>query len=79
MCQQVHAQVQFLRRAVEILSECRMTLRWSYAHAFYLERNNQTEIFEVNQADLEQAVEALSGLLGALLCHSASSRPLKPA
>lgn len=30
------AQVQFLKKAVETLSACRATLRWSYAHAFYL-------------------------------------------
>ena len=39
---------------------CRQTLKWTYAFAYYLERNNQTEIFEDNQKDLEMAVENLS-------------------
>ena len=29
---------------------------------FYLEKSNQTDIFETNQADLEMAVESLSEL-----------------
>ena len=33
---------------------------WTYAFAFYLERNNMTSIFEDNQKDLEMAVEGLS-------------------
>ena len=56
-------EVQFLNKAVETLSVCRTTLKWTYAMAFYLERNNFTALFEDNQRDLEQAVEDLSGLL----------------
>lgn len=56
-------EVQFLKRAVDVLTSCRMTLRWTYAFAFYLMRNNMTELFEDNQRDLEVAVEALSELL----------------
>ncbi|CAG8635575.1 28801_t:CDS:2, partial [Dentiscutata erythropus] len=56
-------EVQFLKKAVDILVQCRMTLKWTYAFAFYLSRNNQTEIFEDNQRDLEMAVEQLSELL----------------
>ncbi|CAG8503311.1 10179_t:CDS:2, partial [Scutellospora calospora] len=56
-------EVQFLRKAVDTLVQCRMTLKWTYAFAFYLARNNQTEIFEDNQRDLEMAVEQLSELL----------------
>jgi len=57
-------QCQFLRRAVQVLSTCRMTLKWTYAFAFYLDqKNNQTLIFEDNQKDLEMAVEHLSGML----------------
>ncbi|KAG5437119.1 hypothetical protein PCANB_001240 [Pneumocystis canis] len=55
-------EVQFLRRAVDILCQCRQTLKWTYAFSFYLARNNATEIFEDNQRDLEMAVESLSGL-----------------
>ncbi|PGH26578.1 hypothetical protein AJ80_01707 [Polytolypa hystricis UAMH7299] len=53
-------EVQFLDTASRALQECRQTLKWTYAFAFYLARNNQTEIFEDNQKDLEMAVESLS-------------------
>ncbi|KAI1312250.1 hypothetical protein EDD11_003007 [Mortierella claussenii] len=56
-------EVQFLKRAVDVLTACRMTLRWTYAFAFYLARDTMTELFEDNQRDLEVAVEALSELL----------------
>ncbi|BGP15687.1 hypothetical protein JCM10213_006142 [Rhodosporidiobolus nylandii] len=54
---------QFLSKAVETLSRVRTVLKWTYAMAFYLEKNNQTQMFADNQNDLEQAVEALSELL----------------
>jgi len=54
---------QFLRRAVDVLCQCRMTLKWTYAFAYYLSRDNQTALFEDNQRDLELAVEHLSGML----------------
>lgn len=53
-------EVQFLDEASKALQRCRQTLKWTYAFAFYLARNNQTEIFEDNQKDLEMAVENLS-------------------
>lgn len=53
-------EVQFLDTASRTLQQCRRTLKWTYAFAFYLARNNITEIFEDNQKDLEMAVEALS-------------------
>ncbi|KAI9669153.1 MAG: hypothetical protein M1829_005154 [Trizodia sp. TS-e1964] len=53
-------EVQFLADASTALQQCRQTLKWTYAFAFYLQRNNQTEIFEDNQKDLEMAVENLS-------------------
>ncbi|KAK2871863.1 hypothetical protein FQN49_002751 [Arthroderma sp. PD_2] len=53
-------EVQFLDTASKTLQECRQTLKWTYAFAFYLARNNLTEIFEDNQRDLEMAVENLS-------------------
>lgn len=54
------SEVQFLAKAAAVVNECRMTLKWTYAMAFYLKRNNMTEIFEDNQRDLERAVEQLS-------------------
>jgi ariadne-1 len=53
-------EVQFLEAASQALQRCRQTLKWTYAFAFYLARNNKTEIFEDNQKDLEMAVENLS-------------------
>ncbi|KAF2237302.1 hypothetical protein EV356DRAFT_496894 [Viridothelium virens] len=53
-------EVQFLDAASQALQQCRQTLKWTYAFAYYLARNNLTEIFEDNQKDLELAVENLS-------------------
>ncbi|KAJ9667833.1 hypothetical protein H2201_002019 [Coniosporium apollinis] len=53
-------EVQFLDSASQALQQCRQTLKWTYAFAYYLARNNLTEIFEDNQKDLEMAVENLS-------------------
>ena len=53
-------EVQFLESASTALQQCRQTLKWTYAFAYYLARNNLTEIFEDNQKDLEMAVEGLS-------------------
>jgi ariadne-1 len=55
-------EVQYLNQASIVLQQCRQTLKWTYAFAFYLERNNLTYIFEDNQKDLEMAVEQLSEL-----------------
>jgi ariadne-1 len=42
-------EVQFLSKAVETLGKCRTVLKWTYAMAFYLAKNNQTQMFEDNQ------------------------------
>jgi len=42
-------EVQFLAKAVETLGKVRTVLKWTYAMAFYLERNNHTIMFEDNQ------------------------------
>lgn len=54
-------EVQFLKKALGTLGECREALKYTYAFAFYLVKNNECEIFESNQRDLEMATEALSG------------------
>ncbi|CAO3687680.1 unnamed protein product [Rhizopus stolonifer] len=56
-------EVQFLKKAVDVTVQCRTTLKWTYAFAFYLSRSNETELFEDNQRDLEMATEQLSELL----------------
>ena len=40
-------EVQFLKKAVDVLCQCRQTLMYTYVFAFYLQRNNQSIIFEV--------------------------------
>ncbi|KAL7753149.1 hypothetical protein RI367_001602 [Sorochytrium milnesiophthora] len=56
-------EVQFLKKAVDVVVAARMTLKYTYAFAFYLVRDNPTHLFEDNQRDLEMAVEQLSELL----------------
>lgn len=40
-------EVQFLKKAVDVLCQCRATLMYTYVFAFYLRKNNQSIIFEV--------------------------------
>ena len=56
-------EVQFLKKAVDVLCQCRQTLMYTYVFAFYLKKNNQSIIFEDNQKDLEIATEQLSEYL----------------
>ena len=42
-------EVQFMKKAVDEVFKCRMTLKWTYAMAYYLEKDNQKELFEDNQ------------------------------
>lgn len=56
-------EVQFLRKAVDVLCQCRSALMYTYVFAYYLIKNNQSIIFEDNQRDLESATEKLSEYL----------------
>ncbi|KAI0214325.1 E3 ubiquitin-protein ligase ARIH1 [Lamellibrachia satsuma] len=56
-------EVQFLKKAVDVLCQCRQTLMYTYVFAFYLRKNNQSIIFEENQKDLENSTEHLSEYL----------------
>ncbi|OAD00979.1 hypothetical protein MUCCIDRAFT_43025 [Mucor lusitanicus CBS 277.49] len=56
-------EVQFLKRAVDMIVQSRNTLKWSYVMAYYMDKDNQKTIFEDNQRDLEVATEQLSELL----------------
>ena len=40
---------QFMKKAVEEVDKCRMTLKWTYAMAYYLYRGNEKDLFEDNQ------------------------------
>ena len=50
----------YLLSAVDTLKDCRTTLMNTYVFAYYLYKNNHSEIFEVNQRDLESSTEMLS-------------------
>ncbi|OCH90674.1 hypothetical protein OBBRIDRAFT_776647 [Obba rivulosa] len=56
-------EAKFMENAVDELTKCRATLKWTYAMAYFLVPGNQKHIFEDIQADLEKAVEELSQLL----------------
>ena len=42
--------VQFARKALDEIVNCRTTLRWVYAMAYYLEDGNEKQLFEYRQA-----------------------------
>lgn len=56
-------EVQFLKKAVDVLCQCRQTLMYTYVFAYYLVKTNQSTLFEHNQRDLERATETLSEYL----------------
>ncbi|XP_072399910.1 E3 ubiquitin-protein ligase ariadne-1-like isoform X1 [Diabrotica undecimpunctata] len=62
-------EVQYLKKAVDILCQCRQTLMYTYVFAYYLKKNNQSVIFEDNQKDLERATELLSEYLERDITH----------
>ena len=56
-------QQMFLKDAIRVLKACRTTLMNTYAFAYFLQKNNQSEMFENNQSDLQKHVEILSEFL----------------
>lgn len=38
-----------MKKAVEEVERCRMTLKWTYAMAYYLAKGNEKDLFEDNQ------------------------------
>jgi len=42
-----------MKKAVEEVEKCRMTLKWTYAMAYYLAKGNEKELFEDNQRYFE--------------------------
>jgi len=42
--------VQFAREAVDEIANCRMTLRWIHAMAYYLEEGGVKQLLEYHQA-----------------------------
>lgn len=47
----------FMKNAVDELTRCRVTLKWSYAMAYFLEKGNEKQIFE----DIQALVPNFSG------------------
>ena len=56
-------EIQFLTKALDVLCKSRRTLMFTYVLAYYLKKDNQSEIFEDNQRDLESATERMSEYL----------------
>ena len=64
-----------LKKAIEVLRECRRTLKYTYPFAFYLAPTSQVHVFGHNQADLERATEDLSRTLQQELDRTDSLEP----
>jgi ariadne-1 len=54
--------IQLIKKSINVLLDCRQMLIYTYPFAYYLVKNNQSIVFEQNQADLERACEELSGI-----------------
>jgi len=52
-----------MQKAVDELTKCRITLKWTYVMAHFLAKGNNKQLFEDIQTDLERAVEQLSQLI----------------
>lgn len=55
--------IEFLKDAIDVLCECRQTLKFTYVFAYFVQKSNQVDIFVGNQNDLQSVVESLSGFL----------------
>ncbi|KAJ2348858.1 hypothetical protein GGH91_001145, partial [Coemansia sp. RSA 2671] len=55
--------VVFLKNAVDVLTDCRAALKWTYVLGYYMVSDNQKVLFENNQSDLEMATEQLTELV----------------
>ncbi|CAF2115481.1 unnamed protein product [Rotaria magnacalcarata] len=54
---------QTIEKAFSVLLSCRQTLIYTYPFAYYLVKNNQSIVFEENQADIEKTCGELSRFL----------------
>lgn len=55
-----YSQSTFMRDAVDELTRCHSTLKWTYAMAYFLIAGNQKQIFE----DVQAYVSSLSSVNG---------------
>ncbi|KAI5120149.1 hypothetical protein M0805_003636 [Coniferiporia weirii] len=70
-------ETRFMQHAVNELTKCRQSLKWTYAMAHFLSSGNKKQIFEDLQADLEKAVEQLSQLIDDSPIEDASVKNLR--
>ncbi|KAI4880848.1 hypothetical protein NFI96_010995 [Prochilodus magdalenae] len=71
-------EVQFLKKAVDVLCQCRSTLMFTYVFAFYLKKNNQSIIFEGDGVMAEMHYSVLNldfPILVLEICHPEEFRP----
>ena len=52
-----------IRKAKEVLRDCRLYLKYTYAFSFFLERNNSSAVFELQQKSLLEDLEDLGECL----------------
>lgn len=50
-------EVQFMKKAVDIVENCRTTLKWTYSMAYYLQSGNQKAMFEDNQRSVSPSTQ----------------------
>jgi len=55
--------VEYIQKAVQILIECRGSLKYTYVYGYYLEEGREKQLFEYLQEDLERVTERLSEIL----------------
>ena len=56
-------ETQYLKRAVEVLSQCQATLANMQVISYYVTRGNDAEMYKMNLGQLEKVVGQLSRLL----------------
>ena len=59
---QTAMELAYISDAVALVIECRRTLQWTYAHAFFEADDARRRLFEFLQRDFEVMTEQLSGL-----------------
>ena len=69
-------EVQFMKKAVDEVFRCRMTLKWTYAMAYYLQKGNEKELFEDNQRFGNPFPRQISAQ-GLTIAPGTSKRPLR--
>ena len=62
-------EVQFLKKSLDILCECRRTLMYTYVFAYYLRKNNQSAIFEVRRGITPSTLSCESNIKS-ILCRT---------